>query len=240
MEIRPEVSSFLTQTQRRGLTAARFQRFSSMRSLIRAITLLIHVARAYRYNKGPSESRGWHHCNLPHTLDELSQVRHVIIRAAQEEVFAQELTALELGQAVTKDSSLQKLRPVLEDDLICVSGRLKHADLSIQEKNPVILSKNSHTSLLLVRQYHEDVKHQGCHFTEGAYCFSPAEMCCVAEVTPKNRRTTYGRLTFRMFTHRPTLHLCWCRCVRNPGQLSPGVRKVDKPKASDGQCSSAA
>ena len=49
----------------------------------------------------------------------MSQARHVIIRATQEEVFAKELTALELGQAVTKASSLQKLRLVLEDDLIC-------------------------------------------------------------------------------------------------------------------------
>ncbi|KAM6948701.1 importin-13-like [Aplochiton taeniatus] len=46
--------------------------------------------------------------------------------------------------------------------------RLKHADLSTQEKNPIILPKNSHVSLLLVRQYHEEVKHQGRHFTEGA------------------------------------------------------------------------
>ena len=39
MEIRPEEISFLTQTQERGLTAGRFQRFSYMCSLIRAIAL---------------------------------------------------------------------------------------------------------------------------------------------------------------------------------------------------------
>lgn len=61
-------------------------------------------------------------------------MRHIIIRAAQEDVYAKELAVLELGQAVTKDSSLHKLRPVLEGDLICVGGKLKHADLSTQEK----------------------------------------------------------------------------------------------------------
>ncbi|XP_067306911.1 uncharacterized protein [Pseudorasbora parva] len=167
MEIRPEVSSFLTRIQNRGLTTTRLQRFSSMRSLTRAIALLIHIANAYRHDKS-SECKGWHHCNLPRTPDELSQARHIIIRAAQEDVFAKELRALELGQAVTKDSALHKFRPVLEGDLICVGGRLKHADLSTQEKNPIILPKTSHVSLLLVRQYHEEVKHQGRHFTEGA------------------------------------------------------------------------
>lgn len=133
MEIRPEVSSFLTQTQNRGLTATRFQRFSCMRSLIRAIALLIHIASTFRHNQS-SECKGWHHCNIPRTVGELSQARHIIIRAAQEEVYAKELAVLELGQAVTKDSYLHKLRPVLEGDLMRVGGRLKHADLSTQVK----------------------------------------------------------------------------------------------------------
>ncbi|XP_030209647.1 uncharacterized protein LOC115541880 [Gadus morhua] len=166
-DIRPEVCSFLTQTQTQGLSAERFQRFSSMCSLTRAIALLIHIARAYRHSTS-SDCKGWHHCSLPRTPDELAQARHIVIRAAQEDVFTKELTALELGRAVTKDSSIQKLRPILEGDLIRVGGRLKHADLSNPEKNPIILPKNSQVSLLLVRQYHEDVKHQGRHLTEGA------------------------------------------------------------------------
>lgn len=166
VEIRPEVSTFLTQGKNKGLTTTRFERFSSMRSLTRAVTLLIHVARAYKYKS--SQCKGWHYCNIPHTPEELSQARHVIVRAAQQEVYSKEFATLELGQAVAKDSSLQKLRPVLEDNLICVGGRLKHADLSAMEKNPIILPKNSHVSLLLVRQHHENVRHQGRHFTEGA------------------------------------------------------------------------
>lgn len=226
MEIRPEVSSFLTQTQNRGLTATRLQRFSCMRSLTRAIALLIHIASTYRHNKS-SECKGWHHCNLPRTLDKLSQARHIIIRVAKEDVFAKELTALVLGQTVTKDSSLHKLRPVLEGDLICVGGRLKHADLSTQEKNPIILPKTSHVSLLLVRQYHEKVKHQGRHLTEGALraagfwviggkrLISSVLHNCV--VCRKLRRRTEEQLmadlASRMLAHMPTLHLCRTGCV---------------------------
>lgn len=35
------------------------------------------------------------------------------------------------------------------------------------EKNPIILPKDSHISLLLIRHHHEQVEHQGRHLTEG-------------------------------------------------------------------------
>ena len=49
-----------------------------------------------------------------------------------------------------------------------VGGRLKHTQLDNNEKNPIILSGHHHVSTLLARHYHEQVKHQGRHFTEGA------------------------------------------------------------------------
>ena len=58
--------------------------------------------------------------------------------------------------------------PILEDNgLLRVRGRLSSADMSWEEKHPVILPKNHHVSTLLVRQYHEKVAHQGRHLTEG-------------------------------------------------------------------------
>lgn len=69
---------------------------------------------------------------------------------------------------INRNSTLLKLNPILEYGLICVGGRLKHANLDTREKNPVILPKNSHISVLFVRHYHDQVKHQGRHFTEGA------------------------------------------------------------------------
>ncbi|KAK7892056.1 hypothetical protein WMY93_024019 [Mugilogobius chulae] len=166
-DIRPEVSSYLTQTQGKGLTATRFQRFSSMQSLTRAIATLIHIVKSHKQNKS-GECTGWHHCNLPRTPDELAQARAIIIKAAQEEFYSSDIAALTQTQSVPTSSALQKLNPILKNDLICVGGRLKHAGLNTNETNPVILPKNSHVSLLLVRHYHAQVKHQGRHFTEGA------------------------------------------------------------------------
>lgn len=70
---------------------------------------------------------------------------------------------------MSRNSTLHKLNPVLKGDLIHVGGRLKHADLSTAEKNPIILPKNRHLALILVRHYHEQVQHQGCHFRAAGY-----------------------------------------------------------------------
>ncbi|KAL1280080.1 hypothetical protein QQF64_014680 [Cirrhinus molitorella] len=56
----------------------------------------------------------------------------------------------------------------MEDNFICVEGRLKNSELTTAEKKPIILPKDSHISLLLIRHHHEQVKHQGLHLTEGA------------------------------------------------------------------------
>lgn len=165
-EIHAEVSSCLTQTQEKGFVT-HFKRFSIMQSLTRAIVTLIHIVKTYKQNKS-GRCRGWHHFKLPRCPDELIQARHVITKAAQEEFFSQEMAALTSTQSVPRNTALQRLNPILKDNFIYVGGRLKHAQINTTEKNPIILPKDSHVSLLLGRQYHEQVKHQGRHFTEGA------------------------------------------------------------------------
>ncbi len=80
-----------------------FQRFSSLRSLIRAATVLIHIARPHKHSNQPNGCKGWHRCNLPCTPDELSQAKDVIIRAAQQETFPEDFTLLSAGKTVAKD-----------------------------------------------------------------------------------------------------------------------------------------
>ncbi|KAJ8369941.1 hypothetical protein SKAU_G00099690 [Synaphobranchus kaupii] len=115
-----------------------------------------------------TECKGWHHCKKTRTPDELSQAKNLIIRSVQTEAFPVELAAQNKNRDIPKSSSLIKLSPVVDEDIIRISGRLKHAELDSGEKNPIILPRQSHVSTLLVRHYHNQVKHQGRHFTEGA------------------------------------------------------------------------
>lgn len=96
------------------------------------------------------------------------QAKNVILIATQRAAFAKELSVLQANKAISKNSPLLKLSPTPEDDLICIGGRLKHSRLATAEKNPIILPKDSHISLLLTRHHHEQVKHQSHHLTEGA------------------------------------------------------------------------
>ncbi|KAF1387159.1 hypothetical protein PFLUV_G00102450 [Perca fluviatilis] len=168
VEIRPEVRSCATQLKEKGLSSERFQRFSSFKTLVRAIALLIHIARCQKPSNWNDRCKGWHKCDLSRTPDELCQAKEVIIRAVQKEAFKKEFEALETSKPVPLNSSLYRLSPMLQNDLICLGGRLKNANLNIGEKNPVILPKDNHVSLLLVRHHHAEVKHQGRHLTEGA------------------------------------------------------------------------
>ena len=170
VEIRPQVTCFATQPEVKELTPKRFERFSTWNSLLRGVSLLIHVARSQKTDpeRHPTECSGWHKCNKSYTPDELAQAKGVIIKSVQREVYSEEFTALSQKRQDLKTSSLAKLNPILEDGVIRVGGRLKHAELNSDEKNPLILPGNHHVSTLLTRHYHEQVKHQGRHFTEGA------------------------------------------------------------------------
>ncbi|KAL3977608.1 alcohol-forming fatty acyl-CoA reductase [Sarotherodon galilaeus] len=157
-EIRPQVRTCTTHLEEPVPTPDRF----------RPVAFLIHVARSHKHSNQNSRCTGWHICRLPRTVDEIAQAKHVILQAAQRPAFAKELSALQANKVVPTNSPLHKLSPTLESSLICVGGRLKHSQLMCEEKNPVILPKDSHVSSLLVRHHHEQVRHQGRHLTEGA------------------------------------------------------------------------
>ncbi|KAL2082436.1 hypothetical protein ACEWY4_022254 [Coilia grayii] len=168
VEVRPDVKSYVTHLHGKGLSIQRFERFSTFQSLQRAVALLIHVARSFKYPNTMDKCKGWHHCDLPRSPDELSQAREVIIRAVQRNTFEKEFKALGKSKPVPLNSCLRNLNPVLQNDLICLGGRLKNAEVGVELKNPVILPKGHHVSMLLVRHHHAQVKHQGRHLTEGA------------------------------------------------------------------------
>ncbi|XP_033727618.1 uncharacterized protein LOC117316950 [Pecten maximus] len=93
----------------------------------------------------------------------------LIIRQVQKDIYGKDLECLVKGRPLNRDSSLLSLSPVLnKDNLLCVGGRLKRADIPVQMKSPILIPGKHHLATLLVRHYHEKVCHQGRHLTEGA------------------------------------------------------------------------
>ena len=92
----------------------------------------------------------------------------VIIISVQKEVFAEEIKLIENGKKLPKESPLAKLSPGIDSNgLLRVGGRLERAELSIEERHPVILPGSHHITTLIVQHCHNEVKHQGRHFTHG-------------------------------------------------------------------------
>ena len=63
---------------------------------------------------------------------------------------------------VTKSSPLYRLKPFRDAlGILRVGGRIKHADVPYDTKFPIILPRNSHVTVLVIRYYYEKVAHQG-------------------------------------------------------------------------------
>ena len=78
----------------------------------------------------------------------------------QAQSFAEELRDLKANKAVKSSSRLAKLKPVLEEAVLHVGGRLEEAVvLCYDEKHPIVLPKKHHFSQLIVRYCHESLAH---------------------------------------------------------------------------------
>ena len=167
-EIRPVINTLDTSVLKPSLGSHRFERFSSWQHLVRALENLLHICLSFKH-ESDSDCRGWHMCKGAKDIRNKMQAEQLVIRTVQSEVYEEEMCALLQSKQVSKKSSLLKLNPILDDSgLLRVGGRLKHAQVPTNEKHPVIIPKNSHLAVLLIRYYHEKVRHQGRHFTEGA------------------------------------------------------------------------
>lgn len=74
-----------------------------------------------------------------------------------------------MNKRLSKESKITNLDPFIDEHgLLRVGGRLRNARLPADERHPVIIPGKHHISLLLVRHFHKQTKHQGRHFTSGA------------------------------------------------------------------------
>ncbi|XP_040161418.1 uncharacterized protein LOC120899524 [Anopheles arabiensis] len=95
------------------------------------------------------------------TLQELQEATKCLVRMAQKEVFGAEFLSLQKSGQVDSNSRLKSLTPYLDDDLLHVGGRLRHADVSPSRKHPLILPAGHPLSMLIANHYHFCYQHAG-------------------------------------------------------------------------------
>ena len=170
-EVRPKViakATSIERSQKDGLGTSRFSRFSTLDSLVRAISTLHHAAVTFR-GKSDNSCDGWHLCSVAKDADHQKYAESLIIREVQREFYNAEYKALCQGKQLQNDSTIIKLSPFLDNEgIMRINGRLDKSDISYNQKHPIIIPGKHHVAKLIVRHYHNKVYHQGRHLTEGA------------------------------------------------------------------------
>eukprot|EP00112_Aurelia_sp_Birch-Aquarium-sp1_P025857 Seg884.2 transcript_id=Seg884.2/GoldUCD/mRNA.D3Y31 product="hypothetical protein" protein_id=Seg884.2/GoldUCD/D3Y31 len=90
------------------------------------------------------------------TTEEIRHAERAIISCVQKECYSGKIKLLKSSRmAVTRQSSLRALDPILIDGMLCVGGRLRHLPVEMNDnKHPAILPKNHHIVDMIVRHYY--------------------------------------------------------------------------------------
>lgn len=98
MEVKPDKS--------KSLGSHRFEKFSSWRTLVKAIAVIKHSVVSFRDHHG---CKNW--CSCPHasSVDTYVQAEQCIIRVVQHEIFNKEIATIQDGQPLPKDSSISQI-----------------------------------------------------------------------------------------------------------------------------------
>lgn len=100
------------------------------------------------------------------TLEDILEAEVAIIRYCQQQKFGEEIAALSSGrETVSRRSSIYRLSPVWEDNLLRVGGRLSRGAMPEEVKHPLILFKDQHIATLILRHVHQRLGHSGRNHT---------------------------------------------------------------------------
>ena len=189
-EVRKAVLSATVSTHEKeepNLGAERFKKFSSLKSLQRAVANLIVIVREFKHRRDVkaervilrSKARNTQGKLRPSTVEEWDQALRVIISSVQREAFSGLLSDTyrkepELpreiqssAKKVLKGSQLHRLDSFLDSHgILRVGGRLRRAQMEYKEKHPIVLPKCHYVSQLIAKHYHHEVHHQGDRLRE--------------------------------------------------------------------------
>lgn len=98
----------------------------------------------------------------PPTLEEKAVAMEYLLRNSQQEYFKKEVKALKGEGTWPEKSSLEPLKPIMDDKgLMRVGGRLDRSSINYEMKHPVIIPNGSRLSHLIMDYTHRLLKHAG-------------------------------------------------------------------------------
>ncbi|XP_028298181.1 uncharacterized protein LOC114460481 isoform X2 [Gouania willdenowi] len=146
-----------TKVQEKRTILDRLIKFSDWRRAVKAIARLRKFVKDF---KGVSQTKGENT-----NVSDREEAELFIIKLAQENTFSKEIRDLKQGKDIQlkdKTHKLHNLSPFVDEQgVLRVGGRLTRSSLHPYVKHPAIIPKSSHVSSLLIKHFHEKVRHQG-------------------------------------------------------------------------------
>ena len=162
-ELRRVVCNVVTSQE--SWEAGDFDRFSYWSALVRGMARAKQLAARIKSSlsiKSRLRSSAKKPNLEPLSVAELQAAETLIIKAVQLCHFGEELDSIKAKEPIQKSSKLYRLSCILDKHRILrVGGRLRFTNLYSVFKHPVVLPKEAHISLLLIRECHQATQHQG-------------------------------------------------------------------------------
>ncbi|XP_038106708.1 uncharacterized protein LOC119766311 [Culex quinquefasciatus] len=139
-------------------------KFSSFTTFLRVAALcrrFVHNLRSHAHNRLHPNQPFRLRLQGPVTVDELNETLNAVVCQVQSEHFAAEVAALKAGRNVPHSSTLRYLNPELHAGILRVGGRLKHAGIAADEKNPIVLPRKHPLAYLIAETTHRQHLHCG-------------------------------------------------------------------------------
>lgn len=170
------------------------ERFLNLRTLLRVTSWCFRAVKKFKRRQASEDA------SSPLAPDELDAARLFWVKKSQTAHFKNELTELSRGKSLPQSSPLTPLTQFIDaSGLLRVGGRLRNSHLDHDEKHPIILSRESALSTVVIDDVHRRTLHGGTQITLAT-----------------SRRRYYivgGRVPIRSFIHR-----CM-QCVRHRAAL---------------------
>ncbi|XP_055623566.1 uncharacterized protein LOC129766991 [Toxorhynchites rutilus septentrionalis] len=124
-----------------------------------SVVRLIALIRRFRHNA--QERHRYCRIGGPINSNEYEIAIEHLVRLSQQESFHREYLNLAKNKQVEHSSRIRSLNPLLQDDIIRVGGRLRHASVPEDRKHPIILDNHHPLSKLILDYYHIKLYHAG-------------------------------------------------------------------------------
>ena len=145
---------FAAQAER-DIILTLFNYYSSWFRLKKAVAWILELKNMHKENRGPKSL----------SVKNLDEAEAAIVNYIQKQEFSVEIGDLKTFGKVKKNSSLIKLQPFLDHDgNLRVGGRLKNAQIDLNEKHPLILPHKNHITSLIINHHHAMAGHLGLNY----------------------------------------------------------------------------